>query len=60
MNKIFGGLLVQFREFFKNLGPTKRLSVVAVTVIALLALTTMVFMASGKDFVPLFTNIPQD
>ncbi len=48
LNKIFGGLVIQFREFFKNLGPTKRLSVVAVTVIALVALMTMLFMASGK------------
>lgn len=60
MNKIFGGLVIQFREFFKNLGPTKRLSVVAVTVIAAVALFTMLFMASGKDYVPLFTNIPSE
>lgn len=60
MNKIFGGLVVQFREFFKNLGPTKRLSVIAVTVIAIFALMTMLFMASGKDYVPLFTNIPSE
>ncbi len=60
MNKIFGGLVVQFREFFKNLGPTKRLSIVAVTVITGVALATMLFMASGKDYVPLFTNIPTD
>lgn len=60
MNKIFGGLVVQFREFFKNLGPTKRLSVIAVSVIALVALCTMLFMASGKDYVPLFTNIPTE
>jgi flagellar M-ring protein FliF len=60
LNKIFGGLVVQFREFFKNLGPTKRLSVIAVTAIAAVALVTMLFMASGKDYVPLFTNIPTD
>ena len=60
MNKIFGGLVVQFREFFKNLGPTKRLSVIAVTVIAAVALFTMLFMASGKDYIPLLTNIPTE
>ncbi len=60
MNKIFGGLVIQFREFFKNLGPTKRLSVIAVTVIAGVAIATMLLMASGKDYVPLFTNIPTD
>jgi flagellar M-ring protein FliF len=60
LNKIFGGIVVQFREFFKNLGPTKRVSIIAVSVIALITLLTMIFMASGKDYVPLFTNIPGD
>ncbi len=60
MDKIFGGLVVQFREFFKNLGPTKRLSVIAVTIIALFALSTMLYMASGKDYAPLLTNIPSE
>lgn len=60
MDKIFGGLIAQFREFFKNLGPTKRLSVIVVTIIAAFALGTMLFMASGKDYVPLFTNIPSE
>ncbi|MGZ3794212.1 MAG: flagellar basal-body MS-ring/collar protein FliF, partial [Bdellovibrio sp.] len=60
MNKIFGGLIAQFREFFKNLGPTKRVSVIVATIIAALALGTMLLMASGKDYVPLFTNIPSE
>lgn len=60
MDKIFGGLILQFREFFKNLGPTKRLSVLAVSVIAVAAVMTMLFMVSGRDFAPLFTNIPTD
>lgn len=60
MDKIFGGLVVQFREFFKNLGPTKRLSVIAVTIIALFALSTMLYMASGKDYASLLTNIPSE
>ncbi len=60
MNKIFGGIVVQFREFFKNLGPTKRMSIIAVSVIAIITLLTMMFMVSGKDYVPLFTNIPGD
>jgi flagellar M-ring protein FliF len=60
LDKIFGGIIIQFREFFKNLGPTKRLSIVAVSVIALITALTMIFMASGKDYVALFTNIPGD
>jgi len=60
LNKIFGGIIIQFREFFKNLGPTKKLSIIAVTVIALITLLTMVFMASGRDYVALFSNIAPD
>lgn len=60
MNKIFGGLVLQFQEFFKNLGPTKRISVIAVTIIAMVAIFAMIFMASGKDYAPLFTNIPTE
>lgn len=60
MNKLFGGMIVQFQEFFKNLGPTKRLSVIAVTAIAAVTLIVMVFLASGQDFVPLLTNVPSD
>ena len=60
MNKIFEGLLTQFREFFKGLGPTKRLSIVAATVILVMAAGIITYMVSGRDYVPLFTNIPND
>ncbi len=60
MDKILGGLILQFREFFKNLGPTKRMSVLSVSVIAVAALATMVFMVSGRDYAALFTNIPNE
>lgn len=60
MDKILGGLILQFREFFKNLGPTKRMSVLSVSVIAMAALATMVFMVSGRDYAALFTNIPNE
>lgn len=60
MNKLFGGLVLQFREFFKNLGPTKRLSVIAVSIIAMGTIVTMMIMISGKDYVPLLTNVPSD
>lgn len=60
MNKIFGNLIVQFREFFKTLGPTKRLSIVAASIIAVIALVIISYMVSGKDYAPLFTNIPSD
>ncbi len=60
MNRIFGGIILQFREFFKNLGPTKRLSVIVVSAIAVVAVLVMSLMLSGRDYVPLLTNVPQD
>ncbi|NUM59403.1 MAG: flagellar M-ring protein FliF [Bdellovibrionaceae bacterium] len=60
MNKLFAGLLLQYREFFKNLGPTKRVSVIVVTFIAVIAVIAMFFIISGKDYVPLLTQIPSE
>jgi flagellar M-ring protein FliF len=60
LKKVFGGLYAQFSEFFKNLGPTKRMSIVAAAVIAVIALISMIYLASGREYVPLFTNIPAD
>lgn len=60
MNKIFGSLIIQFREFFNGLGPTKRLSIIAVAVIGVISAVVISFMVSGKDYVPLLTNVPSD
>lgn len=60
MSKLFAGLIIQFREFFKNLGPTKRFSVVIVGLIAALSFVSIVFMLSGNEYVPLLTNVPAD
>lgn len=60
MGKIIGGLIIQFREFFKNLGPTKRLSVIAVGIIVAVAAVVMTVMSSGRDYAPLFTDIPTE
>ncbi len=60
MSKLFAGLIIQFREFFKNLGPTKRFSVVIVGLIAALSFVSIIFMLSGNEYVPLLTNVPSD
>lgn len=60
MNKIFGGIIGQFQEFYKSLGPTKRMALVASILIGFLALGSVVFMASGKDYAVLLTNVPTD
>ena len=60
MNKIFGGIIGQFNEFYKSLGPTKRLALVASIFIVFVALSSVMFMASGKDYAVLLTNIPSE
>lgn len=60
MEKIFGGIIGQFKEFYKSLGPTKRMALVVSVFIGFIALGSVVFMASGKDYAVLLTNIPSD
>lgn len=60
MNKLFGHLVAQFRQFYKNLTPVKRLSIMGATVISAVALAIVGMMISGSNNVPLFTNVPPD
>ena len=60
MNNVFGGLLSQFQEFYKSLGPTKRTALVISVFAIFMALGSIIFMASGKDYSVLLTNIPSD
>lgn len=60
MGKIFQSLFFQFRDFFKGLGPTKRLSIIAASVVFVAAALMMVLMVTGKNYSNLLTNIPND
>ncbi|MES2854359.1 MAG: flagellar basal-body MS-ring/collar protein FliF [Bdellovibrionota bacterium] len=60
MNGLFRSLILQFREFYKNLTPTKRMSMLFASMIVAVSGIFMAIMVSGTDFVPLFTNIPSD
>jgi len=60
MNSLFRQLIVQFREFYKNLTPTKKFSMLFASMIVLASAIFMLFMVSGTDYVPLMTNIPSD
>lgn len=60
MNKIFGGIVGQFNEFYKSLGPTKRLALLASLFIAFAAIVSVSYMASGKDYAVLLSNVPPD
>jgi len=60
VNKVFGGLIGQFQEFYKSLGPTKRTALIVSVFAAFMALGSILFMASGKDYAVLLTNVPSD
>ena len=60
MTKLFGGLIAQLNEFYKSLGPTKRMAFVASGLIVVMAVGFVFFMASGKDYEVLFKNVAAD
>lgn len=60
MNGLFRNLIVQFREFYKNLTPVKRFSMLFATMIVAASAIFMMVMVSGTDYVPLMSNIPAD
>lgn len=60
MEKIFAGIIGQFQEFYKSLGPTKRMALMLSAFVAFVAVGLIVFMASGKDYAILLTNVPTD
>ena len=60
MAKLFSHLIVQFRQFYKNLTPVKRLSVMGASVISVVGLAVITLMLTGTNHVPLFTNIAPD
>lgn len=60
MDKVFGSLILQFREFFRGLGPTKRMSILIAGGISAFAVVLIAYMMSGRDYSPLLTNIPNE
>jgi len=60
MGKLFSHLVVQFRQFYKNLTPVKRLSVVGASVVGVVGMVVIAMMLTGTNHVPLFTNISPD
>jgi flagellar M-ring protein FliF len=60
MQKFFGHLITQFREFFKSLTPIKRMSLMASGVVVAIALAVLSGLLIGTDYVPLFSNVPSD
>ncbi len=60
MGNLFSSLILQFKEFHKSLGPTRRTALTVSTLAIVVAIGFAVFMASGKDYAVLLTNVPPD
>jgi len=60
MSKLFQSLLAQFKNFYKNLTPTKRMSMVASLGIVLASITVVLYMMSGTSFVPMMHDVSAD
>jgi len=60
VNKLFLQIAAQFKEFFKELGPTKRMSLIGASVVIFIAAAIMIFMVAGKEYGVLLSNIPSD
>jgi flagellar M-ring protein FliF len=60
MFKLWQSLIVQFRNFYKNLTPTKRLSMVASIGVVLAAVVVVIMMMSGTNYVPMMKDVSAD
>ena len=60
MNTLFLQIAAQFKEFFKELGPTKRMSLIAASVTIVIAAAIIIFMVAGREHGVLLSNIPSD
>ncbi len=60
MQSLFRNIIVQFRDFYSNLTPVKRMSMLAISAIVVITAGVMAAMMAGTDYVPVLTNIPSD
>jgi flagellar M-ring protein FliF len=60
LQTFMNSLVAQFKQFYKNLTPTKRISVLAVVVIAISSTMVIVLMVTGRTYTPLFKDIQND
>lgn len=60
MSKLIQSLITQFKNFYKNLTPTKRMSMIASVGIVLAAITVVSVMMSGTSYVPMMKDVSAD
>jgi len=60
LGKVFSSLAAQFADFYKNLTPTKKASLVTASALVVMAGVIVSVMLTGQDYKPLFRNVAQD
>lgn len=60
MNKFFESIFAQFREFYRNLTPTRRVAMMVSLVILLSALGLITTMSTKVNYVTFLRNVPAD
>ncbi|MCB0357943.1 MAG: flagellar M-ring protein FliF, partial [Bdellovibrionales bacterium] len=60
MQKVIGNLIAQFNEYFSNLPPVKRMSMLLAAAIAMVAVAVILMMAAGTNHGVLFSNVPAE
>jgi flagellar M-ring protein FliF len=60
LQNVFQSLITQFRGFYTNLTPTKKVSIMVASMVVFAASLFMLFMVSGSNYAPLFTNVGSD
>lgn len=60
MQKLFGYLVSQFREFYKTLTPVKRLAIIGSGVAIAVTLAVVMALVSGTNHHVLFSNVPPE
>ena len=57
MGKLLSSLMEQFKKFYKNLTPTKRMSMVASLAIVSISIMVVSYMISSPSFVPFIRDV---
>ncbi len=60
MDKVFGNMLSQFKEYFKTLTPIKRASILASVAIAFVAIAVAGLMVSKTNYAVLLRDVPSE
>ena len=60
LNKYISLLIAQFKGFYKDLSPTKRMSLILSLGMVFGTIVVVSVLMSGRGYAPLFTKVPPD